>query len=135
MGSLVPYGSNPNDCQVILTVFGSHQGRGWGKVVAQTLKQIAFQVWGFDRLFWLNDSTNIPSSRLAQSIGCELDSIYEDNFILGEKGSGLWNRWVAYRPHPLLHPGILQGASLDYWSQPKSEMLLKALIESRKTNE
>lgn len=130
MGSLVPYGSNPNDCQVILTVFGSHQGKGWGKVVAQTLKQIAFQVWGFDRMYWLNDSTNIASSRLAQGVGCEIDSMYEDNFILGEKGSGLWNRWVAYRPHDELAPGVLQGAPIEYWAMPKSESLLKASLNN-----
>jgi RimJ/RimL family protein N-acetyltransferase len=132
IGSIEPYGSSYTDCQIVLAVFGSHQGKGWGRVIAQTLQQIAFQVWGFERIYWINDATNIASSRLAQAIGCKLEESYEDNFILGENGTGLWYRWVAERPSERLAPGILQGAPLEYWSDTRSAGMLEALISSRK---
>lgn len=131
MGSLEAYGDNFKDCQVVLAVFGSHQGRGWGKAIAQTLQQIAFQIWGFERLYWINDATNIASSKLAQAIGCKLEETYEDNFILGENGTGLWYRWVVQRPGERLAPGILQGAPVEYWQQLKSHGMLEAIVSSR----
>jgi RimJ/RimL family protein N-acetyltransferase len=130
LGSLVSYGEDKDCCQVVLAVFGDHQGKGWGKVVAQTLIRIAFDIWGFDRLYWINDATNIASSRLAQGIGCELDAMYEDSHIMGDSGSGLWMRWVAYRPHEEMAPGVLQGAPIEYWVMPKSINLLEAKIKN-----
>jgi len=132
MGSLVPYGDDVRDCQIILAVFGSHQGRGWGEAIANTLKQVAFQIWGFNRMYWINDATNIASSKLAQKAGCSLEETYEDDFILGESGTGLWYRWVAERPHERLAPGILQGAPIEYWSQPKSSGLLAQIVATQK---
>lgn len=132
MGSLAPYGDDPMDCQIILAVFGSHQAKGWGEAIAKTLKGVAFQIWGFNRIVWINDATNFASSKLAQKIGAHLEEMYEDDFILGEKGTGLWYRWAVDRPHERLAPGILQGASLEYWSQPKSSGLLQRVVASQK---
>lgn len=131
MGSLEPIGDNFMNCQVVLAVFGSHQGRGWGRVIAQTLMQVAFQIWGFESLYWINDATNIASTKIAQAIGCKLEEAYEDEFILGENGTGLWYRWVAQRPSERLAPGILQGAPLEYWLEAKSAGMLQAIVNTR----
>jgi hypothetical protein len=61
-----------------------------------------------------------------------LEETYEDDFILGESGTGLWYRWVAERPHERLAPGILQGAPIEYWSQPKSSGLLAQIVATQK---
>ncbi len=131
IGSLEPYGDNYKHCQIVLAVFGSHQGRGWGGAIAKTLQQVAFQIWGFEKLYWINDATNFASSKLAQGIGCRLDEAYEDKFILGENGTGLWYRWVCDRPSERLAPGILQGAPEEYWQQPKSSAMLQAVVKAR----
>jgi RimJ/RimL family protein N-acetyltransferase len=130
IGSLEPYRSNPKDVQVVLAVFGHHQGKGIGQSIAATLKAVAFEVWGFERLLWLNDVTNHASSKVAQSLGLALEASYEDNFLYGEKGTGLWYRWSMHRPIDL-PPGVLQGANLEYWSSHKSESMLRAVLDSK----
>jgi RimJ/RimL family protein N-acetyltransferase len=124
------FGENLNDVQVVLAVFGQHQGKGIGKAVAKTMKKIAFEVWGFRSLWWIVDATNRPSMKLAQEIGCYRDSTFEESVKHGESGSGLWHRFVVDRD-PSLAPGILQGASMEYWSEPKTAGLLRAVIDSR----
>ena len=124
------FGENLHDVQVVLAVFGQHQGKGIGKAVAKTMKKLAFEVWGFRSLWWIVDATNRPSMKLAQEIGCHRDSTFEEAVKHGESGSGLWHRFVVDRD-PSLAPAILQGASMEYWSEPKSAGLLRAVIESR----
>jgi RimJ/RimL family protein N-acetyltransferase len=133
IGSLEPYRSNPRDVQVVLAVFGHHQGKGIGQSIAATLKAVAFEVWGFDKLMWINDVNNQASSKVAQSLSLILEDSYEDNFLYGDKGTGLWYRWGVVRPVGL-PPGILQGANLEYWSTNKSESMLRAIIEAREEN-
>ena len=136
LASFHSFGSHPHDIQVVLAVFGEHQGRGIGKAVAKTMKKLAFEVWGFRSLWWIVDATNRPSMRLAQEIGCHRESTFEEEAKHGEAGSGLWHRFVVDRDDTLA-PAILQGAPLEYWSEPKTAGLLKAVIASRdneKTN-
>jgi len=132
MGSIMKYGDSLLECQLVLSVFGSHQGRGWGKVIASTLKHIAFDVWGFEAIYWINDATNRASTKLSQEMGFGLETTYSDNNIMGTKGSGLWYRWICHRPEGMF-PGILQGADLEYWGTPKSEGLLKAVIAAKES--
>lgn len=127
------FGDSLNEIQIILAVFGHHQGRGIGKAVAHTLKKVAFEIWGFERIWWIVDATNRSSMKIATSIGCEWDSTFEGDFKHGESGSGLWHRYVLER-EPGLSPGILQGASHDYWTMPKSTGVLEAVIENRERN-
>ena len=129
LGSLEPHGPDPRDTQIVLAVFGDHQGRGIGKAIAQTLHYLAFQVWGFDRLYWINDATNFASSKLAQNLGLSLEETYEDEFKYGERGSGLWYRWVSQRPGEA-EGGILQGGDVEYWSNVTSRAALDAILKS-----
>ena len=127
LGSLHSFGGRLDEVQVVLAVFGKNQGRGLGTAIAKTLKKLAFEVWGFQKLWWIVDATNFSSMKLAQKIGCSLDSTFEQEAKHAEMESGLWHRFVIERD-PSLAPGILQGASIDYWSTPKTASLLKAAI-------
>jgi RimJ/RimL family protein N-acetyltransferase len=129
LGSLHSFGGRLDEVQVVLAVFGKNQGRGLGTAIAKTLKKLAFEVWGFQKLWWIVDATNFPSMKLAQKIGCVLDSTFEQEAKHAESESGLWHRFVIERD-PTLAPAILQGASIDYWSTPKTASLLKATIEA-----
>jgi RimJ/RimL family protein N-acetyltransferase len=131
--SFQSFGESPTDVQFIIAVFGNHQGKGIGKAVAQTLKKVAFEIWGFERIWWIVDATNRSSMSIATSIGCEWDSTFEGDFKHGESGTGLWHRYVVERGRDL-SPGILQGASHDYWTMPKSVGLLQAVTDSQKKN-
>ena len=131
IGSLEPYGSDPRNTQIVLAVFGGHQGKGIGKAIANTLHYLAFQVWGFDRLYWINDATNFASSKLAQNLGLSLEETYEDDFKYGERGSGLWYRWTSIRPENV-GEGILQGEDINYWSTPTALSTLEQVIRSKK---
>lgn len=124
------FGESLTEIQIILAVFGDHQGKGIGKAVAHTLKKVAFEIWGFERIWWVVDATNRSSMKIASSIGCEWDSTFEGDFKHGESGSGLWHRYVVERDHSLA-PGVLQGADVEYWSSIKSSGMLEAVISSR----
>jgi RimJ/RimL family protein N-acetyltransferase len=129
LASLYEYGDGINEVQVVLAVFGHHQGRGIGKTMAVTLKHLAFDVWGFNRLWWLVDATNRPSIALANHIGCEFDRSWVSEAKHAENESGLWFAMTVDRD-PSLPPGILQGAPIQYWNTPKSRGLLKAVVDS-----
>jgi len=130
MGSITKFGDDPTVCQLVIAVFGKHQGKGWGQLIASTLKALAFEVWGFSAIYWLNDVTNRASTVIAQKMGFKLDQTYENKHILGTHGTGLWYRWVLERPEGLF-PGVLQGANLDYWKTPKNSAMLRAVISSK----
>ncbi len=130
LGSLHSYADSPVDVQIVLAVFGTNQSKGIGTAVAETLKQVAFQIWGFSRVWWIVDATNRSSMAVAQKIGCEWDSTFEEEDKYGERGSGLWNRFVVERPLNL-PDGVLQGAPVDYWQSTRSAGMLEAVIESR----
>jgi RimJ/RimL family protein N-acetyltransferase len=130
LASFHTFGNSLKEVQVVLAVFGDHQGKGIGKSVAVTMKKLAFEVWGFNKLWWIVDATNRPSIRLAKAIGCHFDSTFEEATKHGESGSGLWSRFVVERD-PDSAPAILQGAPIDYWTEPKSAGLLKAVIEAK----
>lgn len=129
LASFYEYGSNPKEVQVVIAVFGSHQGRGIGKRMASTLKALAMEVWGFEKLWWVVDATNRPSIALANHIGCVLDSSWEDTVRHAEKESGIWLAMRLDRD-PKLPPGVLQGAPIAYWNMPKTQGLLEAVLES-----
>ena len=127
--SLYEYGDNPKEVQVVIAVFGNHQGRGIGKKMAITIRQVAFSVWGFEKLWWLVDATNRSSIALANYIGCELDRTWESETLNAENESGLWFAMRLDRD-PSLPPGVLQGAPIQYWNTAKTRGMLTAVVES-----
>lgn len=134
MGSLHQYGDSLLDVQIVLAVFGEqYQGKGIGTAIGQTLKKVAFEVWGFSSFWWLVDATNRSSMRAAQKVGLRWDHSYEEEVRHSESESGLWNAFVAERPQDL-PPAVLQGASIEYWSEARNASLLKAVIASREAD-
>ena len=132
IGSLHSYKGSLTQVQVVLAVFGEDlQGRGIGTTIGATLKEIAFGVWGFDKFWWLVDATNRASIKTAQKVGLSFDHSWEDKVLHSEQESGLWNAFVVNRPADS-PPGILQGASLEYWAEPRSASVLKAVIQAKK---
>lgn len=128
LGSLHSFGGSLRDVQVVLAVFGEHQGKGIGYAVAATLKKLAFEVWGFDSLWWIVDATNRASMKVAEKLGCHWDSTFEEA-DKSESSSGLWHRFVILRD-PSLADAILQGADIEYWTVPKSRGMLQTVINS-----
>jgi RimJ/RimL family protein N-acetyltransferase len=134
IGSLHSYKGSLTQVQIVLAVLGEDlQGRGIGTTIGATLKEIAFGVWGFDKFWWLVDATNRASIKTAQKVGLSYSHSWEDEILHAEQESGLWNAFVQERPVDS-PPGILQGESLEYWAEPRSASILKAVLEAKTRN-
>lgn len=131
MGSLHAYQDSMWDVQIVLAVFGEHQGKGIGSTIGATLKQISFEVWGFNSFWWLVDATNFASCKAAEKVGLSFSHAWEDKVKRSEQESGLWFAFTEQRPSGLAD-GILQGAPLAYWQESKTSSLLRAVIEATK---
>jgi RimJ/RimL family protein N-acetyltransferase len=129
MGSLAPYANSVKDVQIILAVFGHHQGKGIAKAIEETLIYVSFHVWGFDSFWHLVDASNIPSIKIAEANGLKLSHTWTDK-IHAEKETGEWLAYSVERPEGLPE-GVLQGAPISYWHETRSDQLLQAVIEAR----
>lgn len=129
MGSLAAYGNSVTDVQIILAVFGKHQGKGIAKAIEETLMYIAFRVWGFDSFWHLVDASNIASIKTAEANGLKLSHTWTDK-IHAEKETGEWLAYFTNRPQGL-PDGVLQGAPIAYWQETRSDQLLQAVIEAK----
>lgn len=134
MGSIHPFAQSLVDVQIVLAVFGKHQGRGIGTAIGSQLKKVAFEVWGFNSFWWLVDATNHPSKRAAEKVGLHFQHSWEDEVKHSESDSGLWFAYSQNRPSDLAD-GVLQGASLSYWQESRTSALLQAVIKARRENQ
>lgn len=98
-GSLAPVG-NPRNVQVALWVALGHQRRGIGHWILTVLEWYAFNVYGYDKVFYQHDSTNRQSGRLPQTSGYRYSHSFDEK-IHAEKESGFWLSWVKDRPEGL----------------------------------
>lgn len=130
MGSMHPYANSFTDVQIVLAVFGKHQGKGIGTAIGKTLKSVAFDIWGFQSFWWLVDATNHPSKKAAEKVGLSFHHSWEDEVKHSEVESGLWFAFSESRS-PELPDGILQGAPLAYWQESRNSSLLQAVIQAR----
>jgi RimJ/RimL family protein N-acetyltransferase len=129
IGSLAPYGESVSEVQIILAVFGKHQGKGIAKAIEKSLMYLSFQVWGFSAFYHLVDASNIASIKTAEANGLTISHTFTDK-IHAEKETGEWIAYYARRPEGL-EDGILQGAPISYWHESRSDQLLQAVIEAR----
>ena len=131
MASLHSYAGSLRDVQVVLAVFGNkYQGHGIGTRIGSTMKQVAFEVWGFESFWWLVDATNKPSIAAAQKVGLQLSHKWEDAVKHAELESGKWFAFFQRRPENL-GPGILQGAEMEYWGESRTLSHLDAVLNAR----
>ncbi|MFY9240385.1 MAG: GNAT family N-acetyltransferase, partial [Roseovarius sp.] len=63
LASLEQYGQSVKDVQIILAVFGEHQGKGIATAIGKSLKYFAFNVMGHSSFWWLVDESNVASIR------------------------------------------------------------------------
>lgn len=122
-----------NECQLVISVFSKHQGKGFATAMTQTILKITEEVFGFSRTWWHVDAANHSSIRVAQKCGFEFLDTYDTNLETKE-ASGLYYRFVKERPKGL-PDGVLQGASLEYWWVAKDPAILKVILENRKAME
>lgn len=134
MGSIHPYRDSLVDVQIVLAVFGKHQGKGIGTVIGKTLRTIVFEIWGFQSFWWLVDATNHASKKTAEKVGLKFSHSWEDKVIHSELESGLWFGYSENRPSGL-PDGVLQGASLAYWQESRTSSLLQTVIKAKKGNQ
>lgn len=131
IGSLNGYGDPANqEVQVVLMVFGKHQGQGIASRIEGILMKISFEVWGFARVFHLVDASNAASIRVAEKNGMVLSHTWTDKQKHSISETGEWLAYVAERPEGL-EDGVLQGAPISYWHETRSDQLLQAVIEAR----
>lgn len=129
LGSLAPYGKSVTEVQIILAVFGKHQGKGIAKAIEKSLMFLSFEVWGLSAFYHLVDASNIASIKTAEANGLTVSHTFTDK-IHAEKETGEWIAYYAVRPEGL-PDGVLQGAPISYWHETRSDQLLQAVIEAR----
>lgn len=129
LGSLAPYGNSVTEVQIILAVFGKHQGKGIAKAIEKSLMFLSFNVWGLSVFYHLVDASNIASIKTAEANGLTVSHTFTDK-IHAEKETGEWLVYYAVRPDGL-PDGVLQGAPISYWHETRSDQLLQAVIEAR----
>ena len=76
---------------------------------------------------------NHASIKVAQKLGFVRFDGY-DTGKPSKDATGYYHRFVKERPDGL-PPGILQGASIEYWWAVKDPELLSIVVENQKTNE
>ena len=123
----------PNECQLIISVFSKHQGKGFASAMTKVILKITEEVFGFQRTWWHVDAANLASIQVAQKSGFEFLDTYDIN-VSSKQTTGLYYRFVKERPHGL-SDGILQGASIEYWWVAKDPAILSLIIENKKAKE
>lgn len=122
-----------DECQLVISVFSRHQGKGFAPAMTRAVLKITEEVFGFQKTWWHVDAANKASVRVAQKCGFELFDTYDTNSSTRES-TGFYYRFVKERPTGLAD-GILQGASLEYWWAAKDPELLRIVIENQKRQE
>lgn len=131
IGSINGYGDPTQlEVQVVLMVFGKNQGKGIASRIEATLMKIAFEIWGFSKVFHLVDASNKASIRVAEKNGFLLSHTWIDRERHSISETGEWLAYVAERPENL-PDGVLQGAPISYWHEARSDQLLHAVIEAK----
>jgi len=115
LGSLIG-AYTAHDAQIALWTTSGYQGKGIGKAMVETLEYIAFNVWGFQTLYYEHDFTNEASKRLPQKCGFKF-SHSRDIEKSAEMESGFWFSWKKYRPEGL-PDAIIQGRPIEDFTTP-----------------
>ena len=112
-GSLAPM-PHPRDIQVALWTASGHEGRGIGSWIVTVLEWYAFNVFGYDNVYYQHDAYNRRSGNLPQRLGYKYSHSFDD-IKHGTRDSGLWMSWVKQRPQGL-PPGAIDTGTLENWA-------------------
>ena len=121
---------HPHECQLIISVFSKHQGKGFASAMTKVILKITEEVVGFERTWWHVDAANLASIRVAQKSGFEFVDTY-DIKVSSKQATSVYYGFVKERPHGLSE-GILQGASLEYWWVAKDPSVLAMIVDNQK---
>lgn len=111
-GSLAPM-PDPRTVQVALWVGQDHQGRGIGNWIVHMLEWYAFDVFGFDYVYYQYDALNRKSGNIPQRRGYTFSHSF-DGEKDGVKASGLWISYKLKKPEET-PPGFIDTGILDNW--------------------
>jgi RimJ/RimL family protein N-acetyltransferase len=113
-GSLAPVSSSQRDVQVALWVALGWEKRGIGSWITTVLEWYAFNVFGFDHVYYQHDSANRSSGKLPQKLGYVFSHTFDQELqAMGE--SGLWYAWKKSRPRGL-PPGVIDTGKWGGWT-------------------
>ena len=111
-GSLAPM-PDSRCIQVALWVAPSHQRKGIGDWIVHVLEWYAFNVFGYDYVYYQYDSQNRKSGKIPQSRGYTYSHTFED-VKDGVLASGFWMSFKKKRPEGL-PPGAIDTGTLNNW--------------------
>lgn len=115
-GSLAPvHHLQPRDVQVALWVADGHQGRGIGSWIVTVLEFYAFNVFGYDHIYYQHDASNTASSKLPIKLGYRFSHTFEQK-VTASKETGLWISHVKDRPRNL-PLGVIDTGSWGNWAK------------------
>ena len=117
-GSTLAISADPREVQLRYLVFDGYQGRGLATRIAATLELMAFQVWGYDRVFIEMDSHNRASIKVAEKLGYRFRKTKEMP-LFGSQGSGFWYSYSKERD-PQSKPGVLQSRPMEDFNEEAS---------------
>jgi RimJ/RimL family protein N-acetyltransferase len=111
-GSLAPM-KKPRDIQVALWVAEGHEGRGIGSWIVTVLEWYAFNVFGYDNVFYQHDIGNSKSGNLAKRNGFKFSHVFEEKRTAW-KEIGFWVSYKKQRPKGM-PPGAIDTGTLENW--------------------
>jgi RimJ/RimL family protein N-acetyltransferase len=114
IGSLAPFG-HPRNVQVALWVAEGHQGKGIGKWICTILEFYAFNVFGYEQLFYNHDSSNRSSGKLPSALGFVWSGTFDDKKH-AQHETGFWFSWKKVRPAEL-PPGAIDTGDFSFWER------------------
>lgn len=114
LGSLAPM-PDPMTIQVALFVRSGFTGKGLAKSVTVSLENYAFQVVGYESVYYNCDFSNAASAAVPKALGYQ----YVDVFEVAKSAKNETGIWLSYKKDRdvNLPPGILQGMPVEVFTR------------------
>jgi len=111
-GSIAPMPRN-RDVQVALWVTSGYERQGIGSWIVYVLEWYAFNVFGYDNVYYQHDSSNRKSGALPKKLGYRYSHHFDEEIsAMGE--SGLWFSHVKKKPSDI-PAGYIDTGILSNW--------------------
>jgi len=114
LGSLAPM-PDPMNIQVALFVRSGFTGKGLAKSVTVSLENYAFQVVGYESVYYNCDFSNAASAAVPKALGY----LYVEVFEVEKSAKNETGIWLSYKKDRdvNLPPGILQGMPVEVFTK------------------
>jgi RimJ/RimL family protein N-acetyltransferase len=111
-GSLAPV-DRERSVQVALWIDKNHQRRGIGSWIVTVLEWYAFNVFGFDAVYYQHDATNRKSGAIAKRLGYKFSHTFDEEKS-AKNESGFWFSHKKLKPDGTA-PGYIDTGTLANW--------------------